>query len=93
MLRIILHPAFDRHGKRLHGRSVATLDGRQLCVSRQPLLDSARILIVEGVDPARAIRRWKAFSRWAAESLGRSDGDQAPDTGDGAEWIHAGGAP
>ena len=41
----ILRPAFNRHGARLHGRFVVTLDGRQLCISRQPLLDAARVLI------------------------------------------------
>jgi hypothetical protein len=55
MLRVILHPAFNRHGARLHGKFVVTLDGRQLCVSRQPLLDAARILIEEGVDPTTPI--------------------------------------
>ena len=55
MLRVILCPAFNRHGARLHGKFVATLDGRQLCISRQPLLDAARVLIKEGVDPATPI--------------------------------------
>ena len=55
MLRVILHPAFNRHGARLHGKFVVTLDGRQLCISRQPLLDAARVLINEGVDPATPI--------------------------------------
>ena len=51
MYRIIVHRAFDRRGNRLHGKFVASLDGRQVCVSRQPLLDCARILIAEGADP------------------------------------------
>ena len=55
MLRVILRPAFNRHGARLHGKFVATLGGRQLCISRQPLLDAARVLIKEGVDPATPI--------------------------------------
>jgi hypothetical protein len=55
MLRVILHPAFNRHGARLHGKFVVTLDGRQLCISSQPLLDVARVLINEGVDPATPI--------------------------------------
>jgi hypothetical protein len=55
MLRVIQRPAFDRHGVRLHGRFVVTLDGRQLCISRQPLLDAARVLINEGIDPATPI--------------------------------------
>ena len=55
MLRVILRPAFNRRGERLHGRFVATLDGRQLCISRQPLLDAARVLIKEGIDPATPI--------------------------------------
>ena len=55
MLRVILRPAFNRHGARLHGKFVVTLDGRQLCISRQPLLDAARVLINEGIDPATPI--------------------------------------
>jgi hypothetical protein len=55
MLRVILCPAFNRRGARLHGKFVVTLDGRQLCISRQPLLDAARVLINEGVDPATPI--------------------------------------
>lgn len=33
------------------GRFEARLDGRRLCVSRQPFLDSARVLWAEGYDP------------------------------------------
>ena len=55
MLRVILRPAFNRHGARLHGKFVVTLDGRQLCISRQPLLDAARVLINEGIDPTTPI--------------------------------------
>ena len=55
MLRVILRPAFNRHGARLHGKFVVTLDGRQLCISRQPLLDAARVLLADGVDPETPI--------------------------------------
>ena len=55
MLRVVLHPAFNRYGARLLGKCVVTLDGRQLCISRQPLLDAARVLIDEGIDPATPI--------------------------------------
>jgi hypothetical protein len=55
MLRVILCPAFNHHGARLHGKFVVTLDGRQLCISRQPLLDAARVLLDEGIDPATPI--------------------------------------
>jgi hypothetical protein len=51
MLRVILHPAFNRRGARLHGKFVVTLDGWQLCVSREPLLAAARVLLADGVDP------------------------------------------
>jgi hypothetical protein len=51
----ILRPAFNRRGARLNGKFVATLDGRKLCISRQPLLDAARVLINEGIDPATPI--------------------------------------
>ena len=52
---IIISPAFDNRGRRLHGRFVTTLDGRQLCISRQPLLDAARILIGQGANPTDII--------------------------------------
>jgi hypothetical protein len=55
MLRVILHPAFNRHGARLHGKFTVHLDGRQLCISREPLLAAARVLIKEGVDPTTQI--------------------------------------
>jgi hypothetical protein len=35
MIRIIFHRAFDRYGNRLKGRFVASLDGRQLCISQK----------------------------------------------------------
>ena len=53
-LTLILHPVFNRRGERLHGRFVATLDGRQLYL-QQPLLDAARVLINGGIDPATPI--------------------------------------
>ena len=55
MLRVILRPALNRHGKRLQGKFVVTLDGRQLCISQQPLLDAARVLFKEGIDPATPV--------------------------------------
>ena len=55
MIRIVISPAFDHRGHRLHGKFEARLDGRLICVSRQSLLESARILIAEGADPADII--------------------------------------
>jgi hypothetical protein len=54
VLRVILCLTFNRHGERLHGKFVVTLDGRKLCIFRQPLLD-ARVLITEGVPPETPI--------------------------------------
>ena len=54
MLHIIISPAYV-NGKRIHGRFVATLAGRQLCTSREPLLAASRILLAEGVDPESPI--------------------------------------
>jgi hypothetical protein len=42
-------------GSRLHGRFVATVAGRQLCTSREPLLAASRILLAEGGDPETPI--------------------------------------
>ena len=50
MFLIIISPA-HRRGERLPGQFVASLDGRWLCVSPEPLLASARMLLAEGVDP------------------------------------------
>ena len=66
MLRVILRPAFNRRGERLHGRFVATLDGRQLCISRQPLLDAARVLLADGIDPETPIATRHAGSDFDA---------------------------
>ena len=54
MLHIILSPVYV-NGKRLHGRFVATLAGRQLCTSREPLLAASRVLLAEGVAPESPI--------------------------------------
>ena len=54
-LTINISPAFDGQGVRRHGLFFADLDGRQLCISRQPLLDAARVLLAEGVDPETPI--------------------------------------
>ena len=54
MLHIIIIPAYVE-GKRLHGRFVATLAGRQLCTSREPLLAASRVLLAEGANPETPI--------------------------------------
>jgi hypothetical protein len=48
---LILRSAVNRHGTRRHSNFVVRLDGRQLCISQQPLLDAARILLTGGVSP------------------------------------------
>lgn len=58
MYRITLYPLRDpKDGHRLFaGKFVAVLGGRQLCLSRQPLLDCARILLRDyAVDPNERI--------------------------------------
>src|SRR5512133_890612 len=54
MPHILIRPA-DVSGKRLHSRFVATLAGRQLCTSHEPLLAASRVLLAEGVDPETPI--------------------------------------
>ena len=54
-LTINISPAFDRQGVRRHGLFFADLDGPQLCIYRHHLLDAARVLIKEGIDPATPI--------------------------------------
>jgi hypothetical protein len=41
--------------KRIRGKSEVRLDGRLICISHQPRLDSARVLAAEGIDPATPI--------------------------------------
>jgi hypothetical protein len=74
MLRIALHPAFDHRGRRLYGRFVASIAGRQLCVSRTPLCDSARVLLAEGVDPKTSIATRRAGADFDApiSTVGRA---------------------
>ena len=54
-LTINISPAFDGQGVRRHGLFFADLDGRQLYISRQPLLDASRMLLAEGVNPGTPI--------------------------------------
>ena len=63
----ILRPAFNRHGAWLHG------DGRQLCISRQPLLDAARILLTEGVSPETPIATRHAGAGFDALTVRESE--------------------
>ena len=62
----ILRPAFNRHGARLHGKFVVTLDGRQLCISREPLIAAARALLADGIDPETPIATRHAGSDFDA---------------------------
>lgn len=50
MFSISITP-FDRQGLRRHGLFFAELNGRQLCISRQPVREAARILLAEGANP------------------------------------------
>ena len=42
-------------GKRVQGQFEARLNGRLICISHRPLLDGARVLLAECVDPATPI--------------------------------------
>ena len=68
------------------GTYTASLGGRDLCTSRQPLLDSARFLIQEGADPADVL-----VMRWAetgTESLTATVGTAAKLTvADGQDGV------
>lgn len=64
MVRIILHLAYGLNGDRLHGKFIAMLDGRQLCISREPLFAASRILLAEGMDPGTTIVTRHAASDW-----------------------------
>lgn len=56
--RIIVSPAINARGRRLHGQFEARLKERTvrlICTSREPLLDAARLLLAEGADAADTI--------------------------------------
>ena len=55
MFFITISPA-HRRGERIPGQFVASLDGRQICLSPEPLLASARVLLAEGADPGPGLR-------------------------------------
>jgi hypothetical protein len=55
---IVVSPAFDRHGKRRHGRFDARRKGFEeiICkATQQPLLDASRVLLRRGVDPSTLV--------------------------------------
>jgi hypothetical protein len=57
-LIIIVSPAFDRRGKRRHGRFDARLKGFEeiICkATQQPLLDASRVLLRRGFDSSTVI--------------------------------------
>ena len=57
-ITIIVSPAFDRRGKRRHGRFDVRLQGgvEIICeATQQPLLDASRALLLKGADPTTVI--------------------------------------
>ena len=55
-ITLIIRPhCSPRTGKRVQGQFEARLDGKLICISHQPLLDGARVLLADGVDPATPI--------------------------------------
>lgn len=55
---IVVSPSFDRRGKRRHDRFDALLkdDAEVICgATRQPLLDSSRVLLARGLDPSTVL--------------------------------------
>jgi hypothetical protein len=59
-ITIVVSPAFDRRGKRRHGRFDVRLQGTDdvICkATQQPLLDASRVLLRRGIDPTTTIRK------------------------------------
>ena len=57
-ITIIATPAFDRRGKRRHGRFDVRLQGCDeiICeATQQPLLDTSRVLLRRGFDPSTVV--------------------------------------
>lgn len=55
-ITLIIRPhCSPRTGKRVYGQFEARLDDRLICISHQPLLDGARALAAEGIDPENQI--------------------------------------
>ena len=100
-ITLIIRPyCSPQTGKRVQGQFETRLDGCLICISHQPLLDAARVLAADGVDPATPIAvrhegiaydalRWKSFPRSDVGAPVRFERDPAPDTRRSAERIHA----
>jgi len=62
-ITIVVLPAFDRRGKRRHGRFDVHLHGNDevICeATQQPLLDASRVLLRRGVDPTTTVCKVRA---------------------------------
>jgi hypothetical protein len=95
-VRVIIRHAFNRYGNRLRGRFVASLDGRQLCISQNPFAAAASILINAGYDPALPIAGRPAEANF--DTLTSTIGEAAKWTCTHTRWprdapIRRGGVP
>src|SRR5712671_624500 len=57
-ITIVVSPAFDRRGKRRHGRFDVRVQGGDevICeATQQPMLDASRVLLRRGIDPTTTI--------------------------------------
>jgi hypothetical protein len=62
-ITIVVSPAFDKRGKRRHGRFDVHLQGNNevICeATQQPLLDASRVLLRRGADPTTTICKVRA---------------------------------
>jgi hypothetical protein len=77
-LTIVVSPAFDRRGKRRHGRFDVRLQGGDevICgATQQPMLDASRVLPRRGVDPTTTICKVRlAVSRRGRSMASLADG-------------------
>jgi len=56
----------ERNNQGKYDAFLASPDGKRLCFSRQPLLDSARILSARGIDPNERLEMWReGTANWA----------------------------
>ena len=99
VFRVILRPAFDRHGARSRGDSSSGWIADESRVSRAPLAAFAGLLAGADPRPRRSpaipalkvgprFTRWKAFSRSDVDAPVRFGDRSVPDTGKSAERIH-----
>jgi hypothetical protein len=89
-ISIVYRPALDNSGNRLRGLYVASRGTRDLCVSSNPFVAAANILLNEGIDPETLVagRPVELHYDFVAMPVGRAANWQAKDFGNVVRLFH-----